>query len=380
MAIPKTRWCKMKVLFCGRSTAHFPYHASIIEALLKNGHSVKLLYDEYWSECSLFHDTALEAFSRRQLNLVVAWSSRRVGLLRPIIFSVRELRSVASYLNRPPQSRFYLERWIKYVPKAVRPLLRDRHGQRVLKAGLARDLLARIESAIPADGAIKCEIGDYAPDVVVCSPLNLRRSEEVEYLKAAKSLGIPTVLPVYSWDNLSTKGLIHVLPDLLLGWNMVHEQEAIEIHGIDPVRVVQTGSPFFDKWFSLPQQFGGREEFMKKVGLDPTRPYLLYLGSSSNIARDESWVVAEIAKQFCNDPVLHDMQIFVRPHPANNEVYDKVLREDVAIWPRKKQLPDDRDFAARLRQFGPARSPVGWNKHEWNDRCVNSRSARRRLY
>ena len=225
----------------------------------------------------------------------------------------------------------------------MRPLVRDRHGQRVLKAGLARDLLARIESAIPADGAIKCEIADYAPDVVVCSPLNLRRSEEVEYLKAAKSLGIPTVLPVYSWDNLSTKGLIHVLPDLLLGWNMVHEQEAIEIHGIDPVRVVQTGSPFFDKWFSLPQQFGGREEFMKKVGLDPTRPYLLYLGSSSNIARDESWVVAEIAKQFCNDPVLHDMQILVRPHPANNEVYDKVLREDVAIWPRKKQLPDDPD-------------------------------------
>ena len=150
------------------------------------------------------------------------------------------------------------------------------------------------------------------------------------------------MLPVYSWDNLSTKGLIHVAPDLLLAWNKVHEQEAVAIHGIAPDRVVQTGSPFFDKWFSMGDRAaGGRNEFLKKVGLDPARPYLLYLGSSANIARDESWVVTKMMEHFRTDVALREMQILIRPHPANNEVYNKVLREGVSIWPRKKQLPDD---------------------------------------
>jgi hypothetical protein len=331
----------MKVLFCSRSTAQFPYHVSIIEALLRDGHTVKLLYDEIWSERSLFDSPALNEFALRQPNVTLGWSQRRVGSLRRIVFILREFRSVASYLTRPSQSRFYLDRWINYLPTRLHSFARSRHGSRLLKSRLVRGALAQIESAVPADRSIKSEIASFAPDVVVCSPANMRRSEEVEYLKAAKWLNIPTALPVYSWDNLSTKGVIHVPPDLLLAWNNVHEQEAIEIHGIDSRRVVQTGSPLFDKWFSMRQRGAGRHEFMAKVGLDPARPYVLYLGSSSNIARDESWVVAELAEHFGNDPVLHGMQILVRPHPAHNEVYEKVLRENVSMWPRKKQLPDD---------------------------------------
>jgi hypothetical protein len=223
----------------------------------------------------------------------------------------------------------------------MRRIVRNRYSRGLLKSALGREVLRVIESVVPPDKAIMHEIADYGPAVVVCSPVNMRRSEEVEYLKAAKKLRIPTVLAVYSWDNLSTKGLIHIAPDLLLAWNKVHEREAVEIHEIDPARVIQTGAPFFDKWFSMRNQAEERSQFLKKVNLDPMRPYLLYLGSSANIARDESWVVAEMAEQFRTDPVLHDMQILVRPHPANNEVYDKVLREGISIWPRKKQLPDD---------------------------------------
>jgi hypothetical protein len=111
---------------------------------------------------------------------------------------------------------------------------------------------------------------------------------------------------------------------------------------MDSARVVQTGSPFFDKWFYMRGSAGlERQEFLNKVGLDPTRPYLLYLGSSANIARDESWVVTSILTHLRADEALREMQILIRPHPANNEVYDKVLCEGVSIWPRKKQLPDN---------------------------------------
>lgn len=329
----------MRILFCGRSTAQFPYHASIVDALLADGHSVRLLYDKEWSG-RIAYGGSLTIYAQEQPKLAVGWSLRRSGPLRSIIFPLRELRSVVSYLNRPSQSRFYLKRWINYLPAGLRFIAQNPYGRRLLKSELVGRALKHIEVIVPPDRGIKQEIEAYAPSVVVCSPANQRFSEELEYLKAAKSLGIPTALPVYSWDNLSTKGLIHVAPDLLLAWNGVHEQEAINIHGLDPSRIVQTGSPFFDKWFTMQQRSGDRGEFMRKVGLDPARPYLLYLGSSANIARDESWVVAEIA-QSLRGTEQEGMQVLVRPHPANNEVFNKVVTEGVSIWPRKRQLPED---------------------------------------
>ena len=76
----------MRVLFCGRSEAHFPYHVAIIEALLKDGHTVKLLYDEGWSQKALFDNSSLTRFARRQPNLSVGWSRRRLGPLRQHYF------------------------------------------------------------------------------------------------------------------------------------------------------------------------------------------------------------------------------------------------------------------------------------------------------
>jgi hypothetical protein len=54
----------------------------------------------------------------------------------------------------------------------------------------------------------------YRPDVVVASPFIFPASKELEYIKAAKALSIPTVGAVLSWDNLTSKGTFHVIPDV----------------------------------------------------------------------------------------------------------------------------------------------------------------------
>ena len=90
-----------------------------------------------------------------------------------------------------------------------------------------------------------------------------------------------------SWDNLTTKGLIPFDPDAVLVWNDSHAEEARRIHGIPQDRIIVTGSPFFDKWFEDGAGLPGRDEFCRKVGLDPSRRYLAWLGSSKNIAPDE---------------------------------------------------------------------------------------------
>jgi hypothetical protein len=184
------------------------------------------------------------------------------------------------------------------------------------------------------------------PDVVVATPMNMRFCEEVEYVKAAQALGIPTVVPVYSWDNLTTKGLFQVIPDVVLAWNQAQFEEATQIHNVPSERVIITGAPRFDEWFSISRLRLERSDFCQKAGLDADRPFLLYLGSSANIAKNETWLVQELATSLRTspDPKIAKIQVLVRPHPANVQIYEQLHGENISVWPKGRNALDTDDF------------------------------------
>ena len=91
---------------------------------------------------------------------------------------------------------------------------------------------ARLESGIPPGGRITEFIRTQNPDVVLVSPLIDLASPLLDYLKAARSLGIRTGIAVASWDNLTSKGLLRFVPERVFVWNEAQRLEAIELHGI----------------------------------------------------------------------------------------------------------------------------------------------------
>jgi hypothetical protein len=205
-----------------------------------------------------------------------------------------------------------------------------------------------------------------SPDVLVVSPGNLRYSEEIEYLKAAKRLHIPTAAAVLSWDNLSTKGLFHIRPDRLFVWNKYQYQDAIEIHRFSPHRLRVAGSSFFDKWFSHSTLPLTREQFCTHVGFDPTKPILLYLGSSRNIAKDESWFVRDLLAGLQQQSLLapKKVQLLLRPHPANVDIYESLRAEQsgARVWPEAGALPETpQAFADMRNSFEHADAVIGIN-------------------
>lgn len=329
-----------RVLFVMRSVSHFSYHQSTVRSLLTRGAHVQIAIDPKWSagRSSQFVESWILANKMAPFE----WAPlRREGWRRRLIFPLREIRTYASYLRRPEQSAFYLNRWQGYLPGLMLRLLKGKLTGGAIRWVLRRswtDALFRlVEACIPPDKEISKFIQNRKPDVLISSPVNMRFSEEIEYFKAAKKLGIPTVLPVYSWDNLTTKGLIHVNPDLLLAWNEAHRTEAIQIHNQAKEQIRISGSPFFDKWFEqTPASPVERTSYLRKVGLDPARPFFTYLGSSKNIAGDETWVIDSIATYLAasEDAYLRSLQILVRPHPSNFDVYQKSFASNVALWPR----------------------------------------------
>lgn len=204
--------------------------------------------------------------------------------------------------------------------------------------------LRRLEEAIPPSRPITRFVRDQRPDVVLASPVVEFASSQVEYLKSARALGIPTGICVASWDNLSGKGLLRFLPDRVFVWNEIQRTELEELHGIPRERVVLTGAQRFDEWFER-RPSTAPAELARKVGLDPDEPFVLYLCSSPFIAPDEVGFVRRWAAAIrgSGSPRLERVGLLVRPHPQNARQWRGVDLSpfgNATIWPPAGAQPD----------------------------------------
>ncbi len=357
------------------STAHYGYHETTIRALCRRGHAVRVLFAKEGAVSPF--DRVLERLDGDDgAPAGVGWIVRRSDRWHRVLLVARGLRSYSNYLRDQEQSDYYRQRWEGRLGARLQGPVRRPFVRRLLATKPVFRAFGALERLAPASEAIARHLMAERPDVVVASPANLKNSEEIEYVKAARRLGIPSVVPVLSWDNLTTKGLIHVAPDLTLVWNDMQRQEAVRVHGIPPERIAVTGSPFFDPWFQDSHAAEPRDAFCRRVGLDPQHPFAVYLGSSTNIAKDETWLVRALAHELreAADPELQSLQLLVRPHPANAKVYAKLEEPNVVVWPKGGRLPDSessrQEFRATLEH---AVAAVGINTSGMIDAVIADR-------
>ncbi len=214
------------------------------------------------------------------------------------------------------------------------PVLGSRAGLAVLQR-----TFRLIDRALPPPGEVADVFRRIDPDVLLLTPLLYFRSHQVDHVRCAKQLGIKSVLGVGSWDHLTTKGLIHEVPDRVLVWNEAQKQEAIDLHDVPAESIVVTGSQAYDHWFATTPSLD-RDAFCRQVGLDPARPIVLYLCSSPFIAPYEVGFVRRWAAAIRGsaDPRLRTAGLLVRPHPQNagqwRDVDLAAEFENVVVWPK----------------------------------------------
>ena len=208
-------------------------------------------------------------------------------------------------------------------------------------------LLEWRDERLPPHAATAQLVESLHPACVVVTPLVNFGSREVDVVKAAKGLGIPTLLAAASWDNLTNKGRIQIQPDRIAVWNDAMRREAVELHGVPPDRLHVTGAAVFDRWFDAAPAVD-RAAFCRRLGLDPARPLIVYLCSSHSIARRESLIVKRWLAVVRAHPVLRDAAILIRPHPMATLSWTKTLApdergaaewRDAVVWPLRPAHP-----------------------------------------
>lgn len=345
-----------KVVFCVRKAQFSSYFEFLISQFLLAGYEIHLFSPDPQEVHKL--DFLKRAFDS---DLLVLHTMRlgRNKFFRRFIWELRELRSVRKYLLDAGQSAFYLQRWKSYLSWPLRKLLDFQWTQKILKSNTVDLILSAVEVLTPADSEVHRSLKEIRPQLVIATPGNMKHSNEIEFVKAAKKLNIFSIIPVISWDNLTTKGIFVVKPDLLLVWNQKQVEFALSKHEFLEPEVKVVGACLFDKWW-LP------EIKTAKAKMNMVQPYVLYLGSSSNIAPDETEIILELKKG------LPDYCICVRPHPENRRHYDKLLKQEgVFVYAEENVFPSSAktqlEFGAMLNG---AEAVVGVNTSAMIDAVI----------
>lgn len=336
----------MKVLFFVRHYSYLRLFEAPIEELARRGHQVHIAADR---EELMGGRGLIERLAKERPGVTFGpVPGRAPGLWTEFTRKLRMGIDYLRYLDPRYESTPHLTaRARERAPRAV-VTLADRYTAPAQRERLAW-VLRKFESGFPPARHLEAFIRAQNPDVVLITPLIELGSPQMDHLAAAKAVGVRTVLPVASWDHLSSKAIIRLFPDRLLVWNDVQKREAIEMHSVPADRVVVTGAQCYDQWFNRPPS-RSRESFASRVGLRGDKPFILYLcsslfrGTASEAEFVDDWVAAVRGS---DDPRLKDIGILIRPHPQRLDEWKHIDLSgytNLAFWgafPIDEESKDD---------------------------------------
>ncbi|HXF98354.1 MAG TPA: CDP-glycerol glycerophosphotransferase family protein [Gaiellaceae bacterium] len=293
------------------------------------------------------------------------WTGRLDGL--PVLHG-EELTAPGRGLRERAARRLdaALDRQLGYFPLAIR--LNERHGFHLerMRPGHPNWMLDSARAgALPRWRALERAMArwHFSPRRHVpgrlaralageCAALvvsNVQPASVVPFLAGARRLRLPVVAYVASWDHTVGKGVISPHCARYLVQNEAMREDLARYHGIGPERVVVTGWPQSDV-FHRRRPRAAYEELLRRHGLDPARPLVLFLGNTPTNAPYEGRLVERLLAWWEEGP-RQRFQLLFRPHPRDREWRERfgaaAGREDAAV--QAPSFTDLEELAALLQ-------------------------------
>ena len=118
----------------------------------------------------------------------------------------------------------------------------------------------------------------YKPDLVFLG--YLFDEEEIHLLREAKRRGVKTVGFINTWDRITARCILRLLPDKFVVFNDIVKEELILCDEAEEKNIFVAGLPQYDFYFN--KKFSSKELFFERLGIDMSQKLFVYapLGSS----------------------------------------------------------------------------------------------------
>ena len=177
-----------------------------------------------------------------------------------------------------------------------------------------RKLIRILDRLVPPDPDLATFFKKYNPDGVLAPDIILPADRVL--LRTGKRLGLKTIGMVRSWDNLTAKGVIQVMPEWLVAQTTQMKKEAVEIGDMQPERVEVCGVTQFDEYWKPPSQT--REAFLDSLNIPQGRRLILcapFFGEYSQ--KSGIMLVQALAGAIDEGRLPSDVHLLVRYRPED---------------------------------------------------------------
>lgn len=188
---------------------------------------------------------------------------------------------------------------------------------RLLARAWVRHLLRRLDRLLVGDAGCGGLFDQYLPSVVVLA--NLFDDGETAILRDARRRGVPTVGFINTWDKLTARASLRLLPDKLIVYNEIVRDEAERFADMPRELISISGVPQYDIYAAT--QPTARESFMRLIGCDPEKRLVLFAPMGAAFSRYDWFAIDLLYDIIERQKQVSDAELFVRFQP--NDFVDR---------------------------------------------------------
>jgi len=182
----------------------------------------------------------------------------------------------------------------------------------------------------------------YKPDLVFLA--NIFFEPEVHFLRAAKHHDVKVIGFINSWDKVTARCVLRLLPDKLVVFNDIVKGEVIHYNGVKEEDIFVGGIPQYDIYFR--PEVLARETFCQRFGLDPRKKIIVYAPHGSSYS-DSDWDMIDLLYSLNKEGSFgEDVEILVRFHP-----YDVIDEAELKKRPHLKYDYSGVRFSSKIAYY-----------------------------
>ncbi len=190
----------------------------------------------------------------------------------------------------------------------------------ILAWPIIRKLARYLDFVLVKDNTYSQYFDKYNPDLVFLA--HLFDEPEVNLLREAKRRKVKTIGYINSWDKVTSRCILRLLPDKAIVFNDIVKEEMINHNEMHENDIFVSGLPQYDYFYSDESNFLNREDFFKKIGISADKQLIVYASMGRAFSTSDWDMIDFLQKLVESDRLNKKCDLLVRFQP--NDFVDEI--------------------------------------------------------